>query len=398
MADRFLATPLLAVTLTAAGCGAGQTSMQADGARVDTIAGVVHVTNGARGAWDDDAAWEVDVERAVRIGVVDGEAEYVFGRIGGVWVAPDGRIFVGDAQAREVRIFTPEGEFLGRLGRTGEGPGEFRHVDGIGAAPGGGVAVLDGMLNRVSVFDGDGAFRRMFRLARPYRFLQAGASVRFDDAGRFYDVIGLSIGIGVDTLGVVRYSPEGAAEDTVVVAVHEPVQLHHRAPDGRPLTSMKVPFTPEPSAAIGPDGSHYATLGDAYRIARLAPGGDTIHVIHRAVPPRRLDPAVRESARAALVEHFRAAAGSEPRDVPPIPEHAPAISRLVVDDLGFVWALVHGGEDRFEWDVFDRDGRFLGTVTTPAMDVTHIGERTIAGVVSDEMGVQRVLVVPLRRG
>src|SRR5690606_26237756 len=165
MADRFLATPLLAVTLTAAGCGAGQTSMQADGARVDTIAGVVHVTNGARGAWDDDAAWEVDVERAVRIGVVDGEAEYVFGRIGGVWVAPDGRIFVGDAQAREIRIFSTEGEFVGRLGRTGEGPGEFRHVDGIGAAPGGGVAVLDGMLNRVSVFDGDGAFRRMFRLA-----------------------------------------------------------------------------------------------------------------------------------------------------------------------------------------------------------------------------------------
>src|SRR5690606_24332714 len=150
--------------------------------------------------------------------------------VSGVYVAPDGRIFVGDAQAREVRIFTPEGEFLGRLGRTGEGPGEFRHVDGIGAAPGGGIAVLDGVLSRVSVFDGDGAFRRMFRLARPYRILQAGASVRFDDAGRFYDVVGLSIGIGVDTLGVVRYSPEGVAEDTVVVAVHEPVQLHHRAP------------------------------------------------------------------------------------------------------------------------------------------------------------------------
>ena len=49
-------------------------------------------------------------------------------------------------------------------------------------------------------------------------------------------------------------------------------------------------------------------------------------------------------------------------------------------------------------NVFERDGRFLGTVTTAAMDVTHIGERTIAGVVSDEMGVQRVLVVPLRRG
>src|SRR5690606_577141 len=169
MTDRILSVLLLTATVAAAGCGAGQSSMQTDDVRVDTIAGVVHVTNGARGAWGDVAAWEVDLERAVRIGAAEGEEAYTFGRVAGVYVAPDGRIFVGDAQAREVRIFSTEGEFVGRLGRTGEGPGEFRHVDGIGAAPGGGIAVLDGVLSRVSVFDGDGAFRRMFRLARPYR-------------------------------------------------------------------------------------------------------------------------------------------------------------------------------------------------------------------------------------
>src|SRR5690606_40993482 len=64
--------------------------------------------------------------------------------------------------------------------------------------------------------------------------------------------------------------------------------------------------------------------------------------------------------------------------MPPIPEHAPAISRLLVDDLGYLWALVHGGPDEMEWDVFDDHGRFLGTVTTPEMRVMHIGERSIA--------------------
>ena len=397
MTDRILSVLLLTATVAAAGCGAGQSSMQTDDVRVDTIAGVVHVTNGARGAWGDVAAWEVDLERAVRIGAAEGEEAYTFGRVSGVYVAPDGRIFVGDAQAREVRIFSTEGEFVGRLGRTGEGPGEFRHVDGIGAAPGGGIAVLDGVLSRVSVFDGDGAFRRMFRIERPYRILTAGASVRFDGSGRFYDVTRLSHGIDVDSLGVVRYSPEGAAEDTVLVAVHEPIRLVATR-DGVPIMSMPVPYTPQPSAAIGPDGSHYATLGDAYRIARLAPGGDTVHVIHRTVPPRRIEPAVRDSVRAALVAHYRDLTGAEPRDMPRIPEHAPFIYSLVVDDLGFLWALVHAAEDRAEWDVFDGDGRFMGSVTTPSMMVTHIGERTIAGVVFDEMGVQRVLVVPLRRG
>ncbi len=397
MTDRTLGTILLAASLASAGCGAGPNEMGAGDARVDTIAGVVHVTSGKQGAWGEHAAWSVDVERAVRIGAVDGEDAYVFGRIAGVYVAPDGRIFVGDWQARELRIFSPEGEFLGRLGRDGEGPGEFRHVGGVGAAPDGGVAVLDGQLNRISIFDGDGAFRRMFRIERPYRILTAGASVRFDGSGRFYDVTRLSHGIDVDSLGVVRYSPEGAAEDTVLVAVHEPIRLVATR-DGVPIMSMPVPYTPQPSAAIGPDGSHYATLGDAYRIARLAPGGDTVHVIHRTVPPRRIEPAVRDSVRAALVAHYRDLTGAEPRDMPRIPEHAPFIYSLVVDDLGFLWALVHAAEDRAEWDVFDGDGRFMGSVTTPSMMVTHIGERTIAGVVFDEMGVQRVLVVPLRRG
>src|SRR5690606_5891378 len=107
--------------------------------------------------------------------------------------------------------------------------------------------------------------------------------------------------------------------------------------------------------------------------------------------------AVLDGARAVLVERFRAIAGGEPRDMPPIPEHAPAISRLLVDDLGYLWALVHGGPDEMEGDVFDDHGRFLGTVTTPEMRVMHIGERSIAGVVSDELGVQHVPVVPLQR-
>src|SRR5690606_13720494 len=76
-----------------------------------------------------------------------------------------------------------------------------------------------------------------------------------------------------------------------------------------------------------------------------------VHVTNGGAAPGGI--AVLDGARAVLVERFRAIAGGEPRDMPPIPEHAPAISRLLVDDLGYLWALVHGGPDEMEWDVFD---------------------------------------------
>lgn len=395
--------PLTVLALLAAGCGTGaHDAATTAGVRVDTIAGVVHVTSSERGLWDATGRpWRVHHDRALTIGEVDGPEGHVFGQAAGVFVDDDGRVYAGDARAAEVRVFSAEGELVGRIGRPGEGPGEFRHVGGVGRAPDGGIAVLDGQAGRISVFDSTGAFRRSFRLERPYMILFPGSPVRFDDAGRFHDLTPVTLGIDTDSLGVVRYSAAGEIEDTVVIAVRERRQgqvMFER--NGVPVMSMPLPYAPQPSGAVGPDGSVYTSPGAEYRIARLDTGGNAIHVIHRTIPPVRIGTAQRDSARAALVERFRETVGAEPRDLPPIPEQAPAVVALHVDDLGHLWVLGGGREveGRAEWDVFDRDGVFLGTLGLPAMAVRHIGERHVAGVVQDELGVQRVVVVPLERG
>ena len=43
-------------------------------------------------------------------------------------------------------------------------------------------------------------------------------------------------------------------------------------------------------------------------------------------------------------------------------------------------------------------GRYLGSLTLPAMNVQHITEGHIAGIATDALGVQSVAVVPLERG
>lgn len=390
---------LVPLLFGALACACGGDAPVATGVRVDTIGGVVHVLNTGAGLWAPDERWRVDTARMVEIGAVEGGDPYVFGRVTAVVTGADGRIYVADAQAAEIRVFSPAGEFLSRLGRDGEGPGEFRDVSGLGIAPDGGIAALDGQLGRVSLFRADGEFVRSFRLERPFMITTYGALVRFDSLGRFYDRTTLSHAVAVDTLAIVRYSPAGEVDDTVIVAIHEPQRVFVRR-GGVPVMSLGLPFAAAPLATVGPDGSIYATRADAYEIARLGPGGDTLRVIRRAVTPPVVTAAERDSALREIRQRYREAAGAEPRELPPIPDHKPAILALHVDDAGYLWVLGSPegpAEAGVDWDVFDLEGRYLGPVPLPPMVVWHIGERAIAGVAYDELGVARVRVVPLDR-
>jgi hypothetical protein len=65
-------------------------------------------------------------ETELEIGVLEGPAEYQFGRITGLAMDSLGRIFVVDALANEVRVFTAAGEYAFAIGREGAGPGELQ--------------------------------------------------------------------------------------------------------------------------------------------------------------------------------------------------------------------------------------------------------------------------------
>lgn len=92
------------------------------------------------------------------IGVVDGPPSDVFGHIEDVAVSEDGDVFVLDNMNMEVCWFARDGTFMGRAGRGGSGPGEFRAPMGVevrakvGAAGPFEVEVLDMAHRRISAF------------------------------------------------------------------------------------------------------------------------------------------------------------------------------------------------------------------------------------------------------
>jgi hypothetical protein len=75
-----------------------------------------------------------------------------------------GDIAVADPVQANVKLFSQRGELRGTIGRTGDGPGEFRLPQALLALPNGGLAVLDQLHRAVATFDPSGHFIKAYPL------------------------------------------------------------------------------------------------------------------------------------------------------------------------------------------------------------------------------------------
>ncbi|MGH7927296.1 MAG: 6-bladed beta-propeller, partial [Candidatus Binatia bacterium] len=86
------------------------------------------------------------------IGEAEGDDVYLFQSVAAARFLGDGRIVVADRGLHELRIYSSEGKFQRRLGRRGEGPGEFSQVGGMWLTSEGSIAVWDAANRRITTF------------------------------------------------------------------------------------------------------------------------------------------------------------------------------------------------------------------------------------------------------
>lgn len=95
-------------------------------------------------------------EPLVRIGIVDGPLEYIFGSVTGAVRLEDGSIVVADEQSANLRRYDSNGRHLWTSGRSGEGPGEYGGLWLVRGCPGGPITVFDWQKGRITRLDRDG--------------------------------------------------------------------------------------------------------------------------------------------------------------------------------------------------------------------------------------------------
>jgi tripartite motif-containing protein 71 len=118
----------------------------------------------------------------VRLLSIDGGKERLI-TPSGLSLDANGNLYVGQYPSGGiVKVFAPDGTFLRKWGKQGDGDGELSGVTGINVDAMGSVYVADFQNTRVQVFDSTGTFLRQVRTEPPI----GPVGMAFDRAGNFY--------------------------------------------------------------------------------------------------------------------------------------------------------------------------------------------------------------------
>lgn len=352
------------------------------------------------------------VEEA-RIGDVS-DPDRGFSRVFQADVDRDGNLYVMEASVPEIRVFSPAGRLLRRIGGKGAGPGEMESPR-FGVL-GDTVWVVDGGLNRITLFDRRGTLlstgnveRVAIPLPRSYGFLLPNL-LRPD--GRFMSSMGLiAYNMRGEVTGVeptdsipvpfILFDPSGAVTDTVGWTPRPPPRMW-RPPDEDDTQFNVITVSGQRFLVPSPPTSlpQWFTLADGYiavetppaanpdegsiHVTRLSLTGDTVFSRTLRYTPTRyteenLDSIAARGAR-GLGGRMVAAGGSAP---PPV-DNADAVANRLRAEMSFpefrlpiesswvaqdesVWLRRIAAEGaRAEWVLLGKDGVPLGTLELPA--------------------------------
>lgn len=375
--------------LVASACAmetADRGSLQSDReVRGDTV--VVTIAHGS--VWSSTSLVE-----EIRIGALDGQDEYIFGRIGGLVPDGTGGVYVFDGLAPALRQYDAQGRYVRTLGGDGSGPGEYRDVAlGLAVRSDGRLVMRDSRNNRINVYNPDGTASDHWLVASG---LFTSDAMVLDTADHLYLKILLepperdrpwNIGfLHLDENGTILDSippPAIVGEPTDVAGTMRPTKHWARSPMG---------FT-----VVGLSGD--------YSFEIRHPDGQVVRVIKSHAPVALL-PEERAELE-AWNDWMRETQGEfMTSDLPPVPSTKPAYADIEAGDDGRIWVRRHvtavqrdvdvdPSSDRppprswiepLVYDVFGVDGTYLGEVRVPERtQVSWIGRDEIWGVYRGEL-------------
>lgn len=361
---------------------------------VETLdSGVIVVSNPASGSWGADEGWRL--EEIMRLGVVDEEGPELFGALAAVEMDEEGRLFVLDRQAREVRVFDEAGQFQGVIGGPGQGPGEFSDPVGLAWGQAGELWVVDQRSGQYLAFEPSGRYLRSE--TRPSSLFAPYWRGRIGAEGDFWEFAWVDVALGVQKQAMIRADP--LHPDTVWIPAFDSEQYVLER-GGEVFARRRVPFSPHVVWHMAAEDRIWWGTGGSFRLVHLDEHGDTVRIVQREFAQLPVTAADVEGVLSSqFYEQFQQMGGIIDRSR--IPRTKPAYERIIEDDQGFLWVWPASGQEaeRQFLDVFDPEGRYLGQVETPERISSAIvdppplirGDRMIA-IVRGEFDVPQVVV------
>ncbi len=318
------------------------------------------------------------LEEELRIGSLDDPCS-AFGDAFSLTVDNAGRIYVADAQADDIRVFSAEGECLRVFGGAGGGPGEFAMLAGIVWQEPDLLWSMDASHNRLTVFDSRGDVLATHRLG-PSRAASLPWPLWSDARGNLHvynhGERRIDTYAGGPGLTVAGAFPIPEMEVEFYSRTYEAGRFRSRA-------ESPIPHSPSTEFTVDREGEVWLANDATFDLHEVSYSGDTLRTVRLLRPAPRLAGRERDSLAAAT--------GLDERR---LPDHKTVLEDVNVGADGWIW--VTSAEGAIEaWDVFDADGVYQGVVVPPVpiepRPFPVFGSGTITGVTKGALDVEYVV-------
>lgn len=377
-----------------------------------TILGVVTAVAGA-GALQQTAPAQPPALTLTHEMKIDGVAEDFVG-VGWVRVGRDGRIALAQNQDRLVRFYDAAGKPIGRFGRAGDGPGEFRNLSQAGWF-GDSLWVHDRTAGRLTVIPQSLGEPRVIRAMRAF--------IR-------HITLRLPLFTGANIEGI---TPAGTivaggivVEDSIVTVVPQELRNLQRAfatagsLAGYDRFIATIPEQPENDVSVGGesysvplvttylsagahDGSRVVIVhpevagrnAGTFAVTAIGTAGDTIFTRRHPVALERIPAAQWQKAvddRATSIARLRSADAAAYRSMVRAPAAYPPFVSVMVGRDGSIWLRGRIVQDERRYVVLDPRGNLHGTF--PLRSAFRIAEAELTNIwvmEPDADGVQSVV-------
>ena len=387
-----------AIVLTTSACMDGEPPP--DSVTHRDSAGIEIVENGSD-QLDHAEQWILSPEPALVISSNE-ELDIALYRVVGVVPLPGGRIAVLNSGFSQVLVFDDDGNLTIRLGREGDGPGEFRSTTSVISLPGDSIGVYDDGRREFSVFDGEGELVRSVGLREILdgRFTSELLPLASGDLAVF------TTGGFSDELqeGVYRVQTESLRLNSA----GEVVASYGTFPGREVFTGDRAMGSP-----LFATSSFASTLRDQLVVGEgtdseftiFGPTGAPVRIVRWPDRDRELPAGYLETFLAAAQEaqpETPPEAARQMLSIVPVAERKPPFWEILSSDSGHLWLGSYPGLEYViperppparQWLVFDPTGVLVARVDTPeGFRLGAINRSKIYGVFTDELGVESVRV------
>jgi len=312
----------------------------------------------------------VDFIRELIISEKEFPEEVYFQNPRGIVTHTDGRIYISDSSANNIKMISPEGTLIKVIGQEGQGPGDFNSPSYIAISKER-LVVWESMNRRFSILDLEGKFLESAKIddemGRPIK-------MRALPDGRLVVMTETLVDIDKKLTQWFRLfllSPDLEIVKTLyshklrkIKLITDPMRMY-----------VPQPYTPNIHWDVTSEGRIVLGCSDLYDIEVYDPDRGKLQCFSHKYNPVKITDADKNNHFSIFtmnimrgnVKETKQGAPHYIRDNTTFPKYKPAFKEVVTDDEGNIWVrLFHENRELEDhlFDVFDKEGQFINRIQT----------------------------------